>query len=422
MTLRIYEYDPGEVDEVLAFRNNIFGHVDRARWETMNCTAVVARQEDRLMGFIPLQYRTQVLRPGVQIPVVFENAVGVAEGARGQGIGSQMLDQAAQFMADRVDAMLVIRGGERSTGYRFYRKTGHGDVSYLRHWFADEVEWEEPESSMAREHLARMQAGHLHRAVDAAQVGLRSKVDGCVMLDRERWLSMEPETLALYKQCYGTFGGGQVRTPGYWQRTLDGHVYGARPWHFITCRTPWGALSGYLVATYGTWDASDDLCVYEVVGTDADVVRRLLSFARSLVSNGVYRLPYVSLANPICEILDGMGFAGSESSPYVMARILRPDRIWQRLADGSDLLQTLSLSVSTPHRTVEVNEPPDPRHVVRMETKESLLSRLFCCRLDLETAVQMEMVRWNVRDEGLARELFEVFAPADWVTWMTEYV
>ena len=99
MTLRIYEYDPGEVDEVLAFRNNIFGYVDRARWETMNCTAVVARQEDRLMGFIPLQYRTQVLRPGVHIPVVFENAVGVAEGARGQGIGSQMLDQAAQFMA-----------------------------------------------------------------------------------------------------------------------------------------------------------------------------------------------------------------------------------------------------------------------------------------------------------------------------------
>ena len=392
MTLRIYEYDPGEVDEVLNFRNNIFGYIDLSRWEAMNCTAVVARDEDGLMGFIPLQYRTQVLRPGVHVPVVFENAVGVAEGARGQGIGSQMLDQAAQFMADRVDALLVIRGGERSTGYRFYRKTGHGDVSYLRQWFADEVEWGE---------------------TDAA---------GCVMLDRERWLSIEPETLALYEQCYGTFGGGQVRIAGHWQRILDGHVYGARPWHFITCRTAWGALSGYLVATHGTWDVSDDLCVYEVVGTDGDVVRRLLSAARPLASNGVYRIPYVSLANPICGTLQEMGFAGSESSPHVMARILRPDRIWQRLADGSDLLQTLALSVSTPHRTVEVNEPPDSRYVVRMETKESLLSRLFCCRLDLEAAVQMEMVRWNVRDEGLARELFEVFRPAEWVTWMTEYV
>jgi len=78
--------------------------------------------------------------------------------------------------------------------------------------------------------------------------------------------------------------------------------------------------------------------------------------------------------------------------------------------------------VSTPYRTVEVNEPPNPRYVVRMETKESLFSRLFCCRLDLEAAVRMEMVRWNVRDEGLARALFEVFCPAEWVTWMTEYV
>lgn len=392
MNLRIYEHQPDELDDVLAFRNNIFGTVDRARWEAMNCTAVVAREEERLMGFIPLQYRTQVLRPGVEIPVVFENAVGVAEGARGQGIGSQMLNEAAQFMADRVDALLVIRGGERSTGYRFYRKTGHGDVSYLRQWFADEVEWGEAEAA------------------------------GCAMLGRERWLSIEAETLALYKACYGAFGGGQVRTQGFWQRILDGHVYGARPWHFVTCRTAWGALSGYLVATHGTWDASDDLCVYEAVGTDADVIRRLLTFARPLASNGVYRIPYVSLANPICEILDGMGFAGSESSPYVMARILRPDKIWQRLAEGSDLLQTLALSVSTPHRTVVVNEPPDPRYVVRMETKESLLSRLFCCRLDLEAAVRMALVRWHVRDEGLARELFDAFRPAEWVTWMTEYV
>jgi hypothetical protein len=71
---------------------------------------------------------------------------------------------------------------------------------------------------------------------------------------------------------------------------------------------------------------------------------------------------------------------------------------------------------------LDVNEPPNPRYTVRVETKENLLSRLFCCRLDLEAAVQMEMVRWNVCDEGLARELFEVFAPADWVTWMTEYI
>jgi hypothetical protein len=41
--LRIYEYLPQEVDEVLPFRNAIFTHVSREHWEAMNCTAVVAR-------------------------------------------------------------------------------------------------------------------------------------------------------------------------------------------------------------------------------------------------------------------------------------------------------------------------------------------------------------------------------------------
>ena len=42
--------------------------------------------------------------------------------------------------------------------------------------------------------------------------------------------------------------------------------------------------------------------------------------------------------------------------------------------------------------------------------------------LDLEAAVEMEMVRWNVDDRGLARALCDTFAFADWVQWFTDYV
>jgi hypothetical protein len=60
--------------------------------------------------------------------------------------------------------------------------------------------------------------------------------------------------------------------------------------------------------------------------------------------------------------------------------------------------------------------------VVRLETKESLLSRLFCCRLDLAAALDMELVRWNERDPGLERELCQVFELAEWVQWFTDFV
>ena len=117
-----------------------------------------------------------------------------------------------------------------------------------------------------------------------------------------------------------------------------------------------------------------------------------------------------------------MGFAEGESGPHVMARLLRPDRIWERLALGSALLDTLALSVVTPHRVIEVNDPPNPCYRVRLETKEQFLARLFCCRLDLDAALETELVRWRDPDLGLRRELCRIFAPCDWVQWFTDYV
>jgi hypothetical protein len=105
-----------------------------------------------------------------------------------------------------------------------------------------------------------------------------------------------------------------------------------------------------------------------------------------------------------------------------MARILRPDRIFRRLAEGSDLVDSLALTVATPHRTLVVNDPPEPGHAVRLETKEGMLARLFCCRLDLDAALEVELVRWRQPDPGLRRELAQVFAPCEWVQWYTDFV
>jgi GNAT superfamily N-acetyltransferase len=393
MDLRIYEYDPKEVDEVLAFRNAVFGEIDRAQWEAMNCTAVVARDGEQLVGFIPLQYREQCLRPGLAVPVVYENAVGVAEGRRGQGIGSRMIAVAAEFIRKRVDALFVIRGGERSEGYRFYRKTGHGDLSYMCFYdLPPEVHWPAAEEA------------------------------GIELLDRERWLDLEPQLLALHEQRYGRFGGGWQRAPGYWRTILDGHVYRDRKWWLIALGAGGERVRGYLVASHGLWKASPDLCLYEVVGEDDATTAQLLRYARGLAGGERFRAPYISLANPIRPLLREMGFEESESSPHIMARILRPDRIFQRLAAGSNLLDTLSLTVATPHRVLAVNAPPEPRYTVRLEMKESLLSRLFCCRLDLEAALEMELVRWNGRDPALKRTLCEIFSFADWVQWFTDFV
>jgi hypothetical protein len=184
-----------------------------------------------------------------------------------------------------------------------------------------------------------------------------------------------------------------------------------------------------MVAVLGLWGTIEDVLVYEVVGRDDGAVERLLRYGRRFAAQAQvpgYGVTHVSLANPVRATLRRIGFVEGESTPQIMVRILRPDRIFARLAADSDLLRTLSLEVRTPHRSLQINEPPEPRYTVRLETKESLLSRLFCCRLNLEAAIDMEMVRVNVAGPGLERkllrELSQVFAFSEWVQWFTDYV
>jgi ribosomal protein S18 acetylase RimI-like enzyme len=391
--MRIYEYNPDEMEELLAFRNAIFTPVTVPQWRAMDCTGIVAREAGELVGFIPLQYRKQSLNARVSVPVVYENAVGVAEGKRGQGIGTRMMDAGAEFIQDRADLMLVVRGGERTQGYRFYRKSGHSDLMYACQYYLEpEVDWPAADQT------------------------------GISIVQPEQWLDLEPQLLALHQRQYGRFGGGRQRDAGYWRQALEGHVYAGCNWWLVTLTGASGRLLGYLVAVQGLRVSKNAVRVYEVVGENWGCVERLLRTARRFAGQAQYVVPLVSLANPIRPLLRRMGFAEAESGPQVMARLLRPDRIWRRLSKGSGLSDTLALTAVTPHRTMEVNSPSQPRYQVRLETKEHFLARLFCCRLDLQAALDMEMVRWRDPDPGLRRELCAVLAPSDWVQWYTDYV
>jgi hypothetical protein len=371
-----------------------------------------------LVGFIPLQFREQCVNSHVAIPVVYENAVGVAQEMRGRGIGTQMMDEAARFMSDRVDAMMVVRGGERSDGYRFYRKAEHGDLMYARRY------------AMPVPHITPVATGG---SPDGMHIPTGMHIS---LVARDRWSALETETLALYGRQYGRFGGGQLRKLGYWDMILDGHVYRELPWRLFVLWRDGDRLAGYMVVVEGQTSAVADRFIYEVVGEDAHTVEALIRHACFLVhasaklhqsdpavaSPGQVVLPSVSLANPVCALLRRMGFAEEASTPHIMARLLRPDRIFARLAEGSDLEKDLALTVSTPHRSLVVSNPPAPKHAVQLETKESLLSRLFFCRLDLASALDTELVRWNGRDAGLQRALCQVFTFAEWVQWYTDYV
>ena len=392
--LDIHELRQDELSDGLRFRSQIFGQVDEAHWRAMNCTGVVALSRNEFVGFIPLQYRQQLLNSEVHIPVVYENAVGVAQDLRGRGIGTKMMAEGGRLVADRAAAMMVIRGGERSDGYRFYRKTGHGDLAYARTY--------------------ERAAGD---GVDRAP-----SPQGITVQTREQWLGRERELLALYRVEFGMYGGARKREAGYWRSILDGHVFRARKWRLIWLAARGVDLAGYLVAAGGSGKTTEDLHIYELVAQNEDAAGRLIRYACGLVGGAKIIFPSVSLENPVCPILRRMGFKAAPTTPHIMATMLRCDQAFRALAHQTDLPDTLALTVHTPHRSLSVNHPPQPRYSIQLETKENLLSRLFCSRLDLDAALQMQLVRWDCHDSGLGRELCRVLRYAEWVQWFTDYV
>lgn len=410
--MKTYEMTCEELSEALAFRNSIFVDVDTDHWKAMDCTGVVARAEPgdfpdlgigtEIVGFIPLQFRTQVLRPGVTAPVVYENAVGVDERLRSRGIGSRMIEAAADFMRDRADALFVIRGGEATTGYRFYRKSGHSDVCYAATFAADSL-----------------------RIPAAADFSVKA-------VTSEAWVAREPELLELYRLRFGAYGGGRERGPGYWRGIFAGHVFKNRPWRLYLAADRTDSVCGYAIVVDGTWKDYDTHHFYEVIGASDDVVKALIAGATNDAGPGKIRFPSVSLDNPLASLLTELGCRDERTEPQIMARIINPERLFARLVDATGppekFRRGTHITCSTPHRRVELFKPePTGRSgqagcEIRLEMKEHALARLLCCRLDLLKAVDMEVVRCAGADADSLATLADICRPAPWVQWYTDYV
>ncbi len=390
--LTFRELRSGEIDRLLRFRNLMFGPLTREQWDAMGCTAVVATAgpEEEFWGAIPLQYRRMRVNGKVSIPVVFENAVGVMEKARDRGIGTRMLQEAARFLHDRVDAMFVYRGGERSAAYRFYRKTNHGDLYYVDH----------------------LQLDH--------PVGAENSV---VSLPADRAIGMEATLLAVWRKMYGNVGGCWDRQPGYFRQTLTSHVYRGEDWRLFLARRK-TCVAGYAI-TNPSGKIWKGYCLYDIAASDHRTCRHLLD-AIAFQARALH-LPVTvpsSVEHPLNRLFIDYGFRWQGNSPFILAHILRPDRIFTRLAGRSPLRKTLKFTIVTPHREVVVNDPAKPRHEVFLYCKESHLSRLMTCRLNLRAALQVNQVRLapSVLKTDVIRELCRIFSPSRWVTFGLDYI
>ena len=377
-----------EIPEMLKFRNAGFGEISRPQWEAMGCTAVLAWKGNKIQGAIPLQFRELMINPRVSVPVVFENAVSVAEKVRSRGLGGAMLDHAERVLRNRIDALCVYRGGESSPGYRFYRKAGHGDLYYICH-----LSLKHPQ-------------------------GRDNEVD---VVSAEEAVGLERQLLGQFKKVYGLHAGYWKREKGYFGTILASHVYTNSDWRLFLLRRK-KAILGYAIANPHD-PLGPGLGIYDFAASSPAAQQALLEKIE-WVARRNKQTPAIlgNREHPLFAPLGQRGYVCSEYSSFTMGRIVRADRIFARLASKSPLLHELHLGAVTPHREVMVNRPARPKYRATMYLKESQLTRLLMGRLDMASALEMNMIRLSPLPGRVEKALVRVCAFCPWVTLGMDYI
>ncbi len=359
------EYTPDDAEDLLTLRNAIFPPLTLEQWrklEPVN-TAAMACIGDELVGAIPLEFRPFQVAPGAIIDTAFEHAVGTREDMRSRGIGSGMIAAAREFLQDRAEMLMVYRGAERSRGYRFYEKTGHVDLIYLRAatWEPEQV----PQGDCALGGLDELYA-------DSEQI------------------------FSVFTAMFGDYGGFPYRDgPGYWELAMKRGIYMVVPQDTYYIRYPAGGpLQAYMIVGEKTGDRADQpLQIQDAAATDAEALQHCLqTLANMAVEKGKPVTWLLSSEHPCRQIAMDTGFKPDLRYTMIMGQVLAPQRLFRKVCTDLDLVADLKVNVWTPTRDYTLYEGPEANTEVTIEAKDWAIDRLLCRRLDFAGAVKSDIV------------------------------
>jgi len=387
------EATPDDVHDLLKVRNAIFPPLTPEQWfadPTMTCSMAYLHGEP--VGAIPLSVRDFRLAPGVCVQAAFENAVGTREDMRGKGVGTAVINAAREFLLGRCDDLMVYRGAERSDGYRFYVKSGHQDLLYLR--------------PMVRSEPQRHES-------DTAVEGLPEIVAG------------QAEMLGCFDATYGAFGGFPRRHETYWEQQLRSPIYLVLPQQTFLIRHPaTGPLSAYALAgRRNREEQRDHLSIMEVAGhTEAGIEQVLLGLDDLAAREGVSIRTLTSAEDPLQPALRRLGYVEHLRVTMVMGQPLAPSDLFAKACADLSVLEDLKIDFWAPFADGTLYEGLNASREVTLEGKDEVLYRLLNRRLDVRAAVRTEWLTIRNGTPDIVDRFAAAFPYTPWVYHHLDYI
>jgi GNAT superfamily N-acetyltransferase len=383
-----------EADSIRALdlRNKVFPPIDVHHWKQSQ-TAAVAYLADRLVGVIPFEIREFEIAPDLRINAAFANSVAVADGFRGRGIGSQMMEAAFRFLPGWARATFVYTDHEREgPQYRFYRRCGYQDLLYPR-----------------RMHRTTVHSGE--RRAGSSEI-----------LPIEVAVSRESEILSVYRECYSRHAGTPARQPGYWAKALDSQIFQELPHEdfAISAIMESSELAAYAIAGLRTgqaivleWAARSEPAADRLWGGVGDLARTWK--AEETVVYGQ------ELTGPFPASLARAGFSADPREDVLVGRVISWVEMYADWWEARYAESPVSLEVWTPARDVRLG-PGDGDSEIVLEMKEATLHQLLLGRIDLEGLVRNQWVTVRRGNWGRIEAISQTLAPSPWTYHRLDYL
>ena len=356
--------------------------------EKEDFTASLAIVGDKVVGAIPLHKRDFQIARQTFIKAAFEHAVSVSEEMRGQGIGTNMVKCAKEFLRDDCNAMMVYRGDERSAAYRFYRKSGHYDLQYTREFILKEP-----------------------RAYEDKDIQHKSVEDIS---------KMEESLLTLFNSTYENYGGFPARYEGFWSKALCSKSYTVYPREYKHMTVLYLSVNrkskGYLVSA--EWrDKRLHILEMATEGGNEEYGKRLLKAAGNLAAGRKGEVVLItSDATPYRNALREAGFLERPRSMVTLGFLVNKQKTVEKVWQDNKSLDNIEVRVWTPREELllHASKSKEPDRVITLEMKDETLTRLLLSRIDVLSAIKEERITLHSGSEVLVKEIAKALPFAKW--------
>lgn len=363
-------------------------------WTGNSMTAVMAFDDSRLIGVLPLEKRLFSLGGNRYIDALWISGVHVEPRYRSQGIGTLMNQKIREYFLPKYKAIFVYRGDETSRAYNWYKKLGYHELLSIIS-FKNEVR---------------------QRGETADHVTMKTETEICI------W---EDKIYDCFNRNSEAYGGFPKRHHHFWTDKLKTHYYKTFYTYSIVALKAQDKILGY--AFLGQTAMKDNIPrvdILEFIAPEDPIIKSSLynAIMKLTCQSGASEVRIqLSAQDPHLQWIESLGFIRRWRF-NIMGRLIDPmTYLKEYLSEKIDLLKDYQFIIQTPELGEYIIGVGKNR--IKLFTNDNLLNEILLCRCDISDAIKEGRIKIIDGNENNIADIFKEFFPLNkWLYFHVDYV